>query len=78
MENLKLPKVAYGPICNKFIKDFMEYHKILGALPEPGDASEVVLAKIIDIMLRSMGKDNRDKCLQEAKEYLNSIPPAAR
>lgn len=78
METLELPKHAYGPICNKFIKDFMDHHRILGALPESGDSPQVALAKIIDIMLRSMGKEKRNQCLQEAKEYFSSIPPAAR
>lgn len=77
-QKLNLPKNSYGPICNKILIEFMQHHNISGELPTSDDITNVVLAKIFDIMLKSMGEEKRRQCIDDAKKYLTSVPPAAR
>ncbi len=56
----------------------MEHHEISGDLPKEKDGSQVVLSKIFDLMLKSMGEEKRRQFLDDAKRYMGDIPPAAR
>lgn len=78
-KQLTLPKVSYGSLCNKMLKDFMEHHGITQVeLPQPSDKTHEVLSKIFLAMLHSMGEEKLDKGLKEAQDYINTLPPAVR
>lgn len=74
-KSLKLPKSKYGPLCNKIIKDFIEFHNLPKDLPVPcpGLLPHESLARIFDIILHSMGKEKRDEILKECDIYCDSI-----
>lgn len=56
----------------------MEHHSIAGDLPKEKDGNAVVLSKIFDLMLKSMGEEKRRLFIDDAKRYVSEIPPAAR
>jgi hypothetical protein len=56
----------------------MEHHNISGDMPNVSDQINVALAKIFDLMLKSMGEEKRRLCIDDAKKYISSVPPAAR
>lgn len=78
-KKFRLPRVCYGPMCLKILKEFMEHHKISEMpTPQPKDSTDMALSKIFDIMICSMGEEKRDAILKDAEEYLYSVPPSAR
>jgi surface polysaccharide O-acyltransferase-like enzyme len=79
-KQLILPRVAYGPIASKIIKEFMNYHNIpdYTLLPNLYDKSHELLAKILNIMLLTMSEYNREALLKDAEAYLNDLPPNLR
>lgn len=72
---LTLPKSKYGPLCNKILQDFIEFHKLPKDLPVPcpGLTTHESLARIFDIMLHSMGKEKRDEILKECGIYIEGL-----
>jgi hypothetical protein len=56
----------------------MEHHNIKGELPKNEDQTDIILSKIFDLILKSMGEEKRRLCIDDAKIYVNEIPPAAR
>jgi hypothetical protein len=78
-KTFRLPRVCYGPMCLKVLKEFMEYHNIPDMpIPQPKDSNDKALSKIFDIMICSMGEEKREAILKDAEEYLYSIPPSGR
>lgn len=74
-KSLTLPKSKYGPICNKILKDFIEFHNLPKDLPMPcpGLLPHEALARIFDIILHSMSKEKKDEILKECDSYIKSI-----
>jgi hypothetical protein len=77
---LVLPRIGYGPICMKLLKEFINHHQLPEDLivPNKSDSSQVCLAKIFDVMLRSMGEEKRKACIKDSITYLNDLPPSVR
>lgn len=75
---LKLPRLSYGPLCNKILYDFMLYHEIIGDVPNVSDSMDEALSKIFNIMIKSLDKDTQLSIIEDAQKYISEIPPAAR
>ncbi len=77
---LKLPRISYGPICLKILKEFMTYHELPKDLPLPeiNESTQVALAKIFNVMIHSMGEEKRKEITRDAEAYLNDLPPSIR
>lgn len=73
---LNLPSKNYGPFCLKILHDFIEHHSLPQdlSLPVAGVPTHIILSRIFDIMLHSMGPDKREQALKELKDYNLSIP----
>ena len=78
--SFQLPRVSYGPLCLHILTEFIKHHHLSSflPLPEPDQPIHKSMERIFDIMLRSMGKKRRDELLEDAREYLNSLPPSLR
>lgn len=79
-KKLALPRLQYGPMCSKILKQFIEHHKLPEDLPIPtaGMKPEEALSRIFDVMLFTFGKEKRDAVLKDVEEYCNSLPPSLR
>jgi hypothetical protein len=77
--SLKLPRMAYGTICLKILKEFMEYHKI-GDMPCPEGKEPVheAMEKIFNIMLGSIEETKREAIIKDAIAYYHDLPPNVR
>jgi hypothetical protein len=73
---LKLPENHYGPFCLKILSEFKKYHKIDESLPVPNNGKVLhhALSQIFDIMIHSMGPENRERILDDLDQYLMSLP----
>ncbi len=71
-----LPKVEYGPISMKILKEFVSYHKLEGEIlyPEKDLDLSICLSRILHIMVKSMGKDWEKNIQDNLDEYNMTIP----
>lgn len=78
--SLKLPKIGYGPMCNKILKEFAEHFKIEEHLifPEGKDNAAQCLSKIFDLILHSLGEEKRKELLADSLKYYYDVPPSVR
>ncbi len=79
MKKFELPEYGYGAFCNKILLDFILHHK-LGALDMPlpdksSNTGALLLSRIFDIMLHSMGEENRERIIKELESYKLSMHP---
>jgi hypothetical protein len=74
-KKLSLPEKGYGPASNKILKAFIAYHNLPKCpLPEGKCSVHEGLSMILDIMLHSMGKENREEHISQVEEYKESLP----
>lgn len=80
MSKLVLPKIAYGPMCMRILKEFVAHHEIAGEIdyPDNKDKMEDALSKIFDIILLSMGEKKREDLIVESVAYFRDLPPSLR
>ena len=73
-DSMILPETSYGPFCNRIMQEFIEYHH-LPDLPLPGPClpPHIILSRIYDAMLLSMGQEKRNELLIELEEYKKGL-----
>jgi hypothetical protein len=71
-----LPRTNYGPFCLKILSDFIRHNSIDSSivLPKIGDPPHVLLSRIFDIMLHSLGNEVRDEFVKTLDEYKMGLP----
>lgn len=79
-KNLQLPKKFYGPLCNKILTEYIEYHKLESdfKLPEIELDPDIAISRIFNIMIRSMSKEKIDEILAYTDEYNMNFPACFR
>lgn len=77
-ETFRLPKIAYGPICLRILREFVSYHNIKDDFdyPAQGDQTHQALEKIFHIIYLSMNEDVRHTLLNEINAYYRDLPPS--
>ena len=77
---IMLPNEKYQPFFLKVLSDFMKFHNVPLHLPVPQGSMKlhVALSCILDIMVHSMGEENRNLILTELEEYRKGLPPSFR
>lgn len=76
---LKFPRMCYGTICNKILKEFNDYHKIENLpLPDSKDGPHAALEKIFNCLISTLPEDKRKEIVKDAWAYLNDLPPNVR
>lgn len=74
-----LPRIGYGPICNKILHEFVEYHKIGNvSYPCSTDTMNDAVMKIFNIILLSFDENTRERIIKESIDFYNDLPPSLR